>query len=168
MVGCVWVLKNRRVPRKSDKSAFMEPSQSLSPCWASSTQITVAITKVESTSSTFMLGLLIVYHGTTNLVGQSRESQIRERRTHLTTTSRKRDIVGETRQLASAVRVTHVTTHGFRKPPTRCVSEDAELFHQDVHRMNPKNMSGHVIAMVCYFLFFSFSLHLHVTSRMLT
>ena len=49
-----------------------------------------------------------------------------------TTTARKGGNFGETRPFAPAVRVTHVTTHGFRKPPMLYVSKDAELFHQDV------------------------------------
>ena len=83
MTGWMWVgSQNRRVPRKSGKSACMEPSQSLSTCWASVTQIKVAITKFGSTSSTSMLGWLIENHGTKNFV-----DKIRERGSHLTTTA---------------------------------------------------------------------------------
>ena len=41
-----------------------------------------------------------------------------------------------------AVRVTHVTTHGFRKPPALYASKDAELCHQDVRGVNLQTMSG--------------------------
>ena len=51
---------------------------------ASGTQIKAAITKFGTTSSTLMLGWLIVYHRTTNLV-----DQIRERGTHFAITARK-------------------------------------------------------------------------------
>ena len=37
------------------------------------------------------------------------------------------------RPFACTLRVTHVATHGFRKPPTLYVSKDVALFHQDVN-----------------------------------
>ena len=68
--------RNRRVLRMNGKSACMKPSQSLSACWASRKQIKVATTKFESTSSTFMLGWLIVFHETTNLADQIEKEEL--------------------------------------------------------------------------------------------
>ena len=98
------VSRNRWVPRMNGKSASMAHSLSLMACWASRKQIKVAITKLGSTSSTLMLGWLIVYPRKTNTVDQPRE-----RGTHSAITARKGG--------ARKVHVIRMTTHGFHKLP---------------------------------------------------
>ena len=89
------------------EAAIMEPSPSPTTRWVSRKKIKVAIIKFGSTSSTSMLDSSIAYPVMTNNVGQSQG-----RGTHRMTTARKEDSTSNTRQFASVIRVTHVTTRG--------------------------------------------------------
>ena len=59
-----------------------------------------------------------------------------------------------------SIRVTHVTTRGFHKPPLCTFPRTQSLFHQGVRSTNPETLSGHLHVVVCYTFLPSFSLHL--------
>ena len=132
----------------SDVCGFLKPPSQSRQAGNQGNRSVLPSLSVDPLPPRLMLGWLIVHHETTNVA-----HQVRERGTHLTTTARKGGSIGETRPFPSVVRVTHVTTHGFRKPPALYVSKNAALFHQDVRGVNPETMSGHLLAVV----FFCFS-----------